>query len=374
VFYNAYLPDIASKEERDRVSSYGFALGYLGGFILLALNLVLFLMHDSFGLSVEMSTRINLASAGIWWLGFSSVTWGRLKSRHAARTMPQGETVLTVAFKQLSATMEIPARLIAVLLLSPMMIFIWAPLIAPFVMKLITVNGYPVEFAILPILVPPMFGPVIMLINFLKNKARTLPETSKFLTSYLIYNDGIQTVINVASTFAAAAVINGGLELDQQILIGTILWIQFVAFGGALFWGKLAKWIGPKRAIIVSLVIWTAVVLYAYAGLRGENRDVEFIILGTFIAIVLGGSQSISRSLFAQMVPANQEAEFFSIYEISERGTSWLGPMVFGITNQIAHDLRIAILVLIVFFAIGLFLLPFVNVEKAIRDTHREPV
>ena len=371
VFYNAYLPDIASEEERDRVSSYGFALGYLGGFVLLALNLALFLLHENFGISENLSVRINLASAGVWWLGFSKVTWSRLRARRADRALPEGENILSIAFKQLSETMEAPPRLIAFLLLSPLVIFIWAPLITPFVMQLITVQELPTELAILPILVPPMLGPVIMLIIFLRNKARTLPETSKFLTSYLIYNDGIQTVIAVASTFAAAPLLRGGLELPQDTLIAVILMIQFVAFGGALFWGRLAKWIGAKKAIIVSLVIWSGVVIYSYSGMKGEDRATEFFILGMFIAIVLGGSQAISRSLFAQMVPKNKEAEFFSIYEISERGTSWLGPMVFGIANQLFHNLRIAILALIFFFVVGLILLPFVNEKKAIEDAKK---
>jgi len=290
-----------------------------------------------------------------------------LLNRHAARAMPEGENLFSIAFKQLSETMEAPPKLIATLLLSPLAIFVWAPLITPFVMRLITVQQWPTELAILPILLP-MFGPIIMLIIFLRRKARTLPETSKYLTAYLIYNDGIQTVIAVASTFAAAPILRGGLELSQDTLIAVILMIQFVAFGGALFWGKLAQWIGAKRAIIVSLVIWAGVVIYAYGGLKGNNRVIEFMILGAFIAIVLGGSQAISRSLFSQMVPKNKEAEFFSIYEISERGTSWLGPMVFGLANQIFHNQRPAILSLILFFVVGLILLPFVNERKAIEQ------
>jgi len=284
--------------------------------------------------------------------------------------MPEGENILSIAFKQLSETMEAPPKLIATLLLSPLLIFVWAPLITPFVMRLITIQQWPTELAILPIFIP-LFGPIGMLVIFLRNKARTLPETSRYLTSYLIYNDGIQTVIAVASTFAAAPLLNGGLELPEQILIAVILWIQFVAFGGALFWGKLAKWIGAKQAIIVSLVIWAGVVIYAYSGLKGDGRVVEFWILGTFIAIVLGGSQAISRSLFAQMIPNHKEAEFFSIYEISERGTSWLGPMVFGLANQIFGNIRIAILALIFFFVVGLVILPFVNTRKAIEDVRK---
>jgi UMF1 family MFS transporter len=305
VFYNAYLPDIASEEERDRVSSYGWAMGYLGGGILLALNLAFFIFSEDLGVPGDIAVRINLASAGVWWLGFAFITWNRLRPRHAARTLPAGETYVSIGFKQLRKTFS---------------------------------------------------------------EVKSFPETLKFLLAYFLYNDGIQTVIAVASTFAAAPLIQGGLELSQDTLISVILMIQFVAFGGALFWGKLAQWIGSKQAILVSLVIWAGVVIYAYGGMKGPSATTEFFILGMFIAIVLGGSQAISRGLFSQMIPKGKEAEFFSFYEISERGTSWIGPLVFGLANQFFGDLRIAILSLIFFFIAGLIMLPFVNVNKAIAD------
>jgi UMF1 family MFS transporter len=371
VFYNAYLPDIASEEERDRVSSYGFALGYIGGFVLLALNLALFLLHDSFGISSGLAVRINLASAGVWWLAFSTVTWKRLHSRHAAHEIPPGDSLLTIAFKQLSKTMDVPANSIAFYLLSPLLIFIWAPLITPYITSLMNSGQLDPELAILPVFIP-LFGPVILLVRFLRNKYRTTPETSKYLTAYLIYNDGIQTVIAIASTFAAAPIIRGGLDLPDETLIAVILMIQFVAFFGALFWGRLAGWIGAKQSIIVSLVIWSGVVIYAYGGMKGDSRATEFMILGAIIALVLGGSQAISRSLFSQMIPKSKEAEFFSIYEISERGTSWLGTLVFGIAVTIFSNLRIAILALIFFFVVGLIILTFVNPNKAMEDAKRE--
>ncbi|MGB8981408.1 MAG: MFS transporter, partial [Anaerolineales bacterium] len=174
-----------------------------------------------------------------------------------------------------------------------------------------------------------------------------------------------------SSTFAVAPLIRGGLGLSQDTLIAVVLMIQFVAFFGALFWGRLAKWIGAKESIIISLVIWLGVVLYAFFGLRSESRAMEFFILGAFIALVMGGSQAISRSLFAQMIPAGKEAEFYSFYEVSERGTSWTGPLIFGLANQIMHSLRWGILALIVYFFAGLIVLPFVNVQKAMDDVKK---
>src|SRR5512140_2431950 len=240
VLYNSYLPDIASEDQRDRVSSYGWAMGYLGDGILLALNLAFYTFRNKLGIPTELAIRVNLASAGIWWLTFSFFTWARLHPRHARKPLPAGETYTSVGFKQLRQTVR---------------------------------------------------------------EIRHFPETLKFLGAFFLYNDGIQTVISVSSTFAAAPLLRGGLELDISTLTIVILIIQFTAFFGALFWGRLAKWVGAKQAIIISLVIWSFVVIYAYFGLRGDSRVVQFMLLGVVIAIVLGGSQAISRSLFAQMIP-----------------------------------------------------------------------
>ncbi len=199
------------------------------------------------------------------------------------------------------------------------------------------------------------------------------PETLKFLGAYFLYNDGIQTVISVSSTFAAAPLLRGGLEMDLSTLTIVILIIQFTAFFGALFWGRLAGWLGAKKSILVSLFIWSAVVIYAYFGLRGSSRVLEFMLLGVVIALVLGGSQAISRSLFAQMIPPGREAEFYSFYEVSDKGTSWFGPLLFGLVNQIFGSLRQAILSLIFFFVVGLIALPFVDEQRAMRDAQASP-
>ncbi len=305
VFYNSYLPDIASEDQRDSVSSYGWAMGYLGGGLLLLLNLVFYQFREKLGIPTGLVVRINLASAGVWWLGFSFITWSRLRPRHAQRQLPAGENYFSIGFKQLSSTIR---------------------------------------------------------------ELKKYPETLRYLLAYFFYNDGIQTVIAVSATFAAAPVLRGGLGIETGTLTMVILMIQFMAFFGALFWGKLAGWIGAKQSIVVSLVIWLGVVGYAYGGLYGDSRVTQFFILGAFIALVMGGSQAISRSLFAQMIPIGKEAEFYSFYEVSERGTSWIGPLLFGLMNQMFGNLRLAILSLIVFFIIGLVVLPFVNVKKAVDD------
>ena len=310
VFYNAYLPDIASEDQRDRVSSYGWAMGYLGGGLLLLFNLAFYQLRDFLGVSEALAVRVNLASAGVWWFGWSFLTWSRLRARRAARSLPPGKNYLTVGFEQLRTTFR---------------------------------------------------------------EAGNYPQTIRYLIAYLVYNDGIQTVIAVSAIFAAAPLIQGGLAMDQGTLIILILMIQFVAFGGALFWGRLATWVGAKQAILISLVIWSLVVIYAYFGLQGDSRTVEFFILGVFIALVLGGSQAISRSLFAQMIPKGKEAEFFSIYEISERGTSWIGPLLFGLVNQLTGSLRPAIVSIIIFFVLGLILLSRVDVRQAMLEAGNDP-
>ncbi len=310
VFYNAFLPDIADPDERDRVSSVGYAVGYLGGGILLTLNLALYLMRDTIGIDANLAVRINLFSGGLWWFAWSFVTWKLLRSQDIARALPPGENYLSAGIKQLIQTFS---------------------------------------------------------------EAKRYPHTIRFLIAYLLYNDGIQTVFAAASIFATAPLLRGGLEIDQGMLTQVILMIQFVAFGGALLFGKIAMRIGAKRALITGLVVWTLAVIYSYLGLRGESRFLEFWILGGCIAVVMGGTQAVSRGLFANMIPPGKESEFFSIYEVSERGTSWLGPMAFGLVNQFTGSLRPAIVSIILFFIVGLVLLLRVDVRRAIAESGNKP-
>ncbi|MCA9871467.1 MAG: MFS transporter [Anaerolineae bacterium] len=300
VFYNAYLPDIASEDQRDRVSSFGWAMGYLGGGLLLLFNLIFFQFSENLGISSGLAVRINLASAGLWWLGFSVFTWRRLRSRRPRRELPAQQSYISAGFKQLGQTFR---------------------------------------------------------------ELRYFPQTVRFLVAYLIYNDGVQTVIAISAIFGAEE-----LGLDVGTLSMVILVVQFVAFFGALFFGWLAGRTGTKRALVISLVIWSSVVIYAYGFLYDAAG---FFILGVAVGLVMGGSQALSRSMFSQMIPIGREAEYFSLYEISERGTSWLGPFVFALVNQFTGSLRLAILSVILFFVLGLFILLVTNTQEAIAEARR---
>ncbi|MQA06366.1 MAG: MFS transporter [Streptosporangiales bacterium] len=296
VVYNSFLNDIATVDERDRVSSRGWAFGYLGGALLLGLNLALFLGHDRLGIGEGDAVRICLLSAGIWWAAFTVIPLRTLRNRrpvHVERGRP-----LSAGFRQLGRTIA---------------------------------------------------------------SLRHQPRTLLFLAAFLLYNDGIQTVISLASVYGSEE-----LELGQSVLISTILLVQFMAFVGALLLGKLAQLFGTKRVVLASLVLWTAVVVVAYFLETGAAT--QFYLLGAAIAIVLGGSQALSRSLFSLLIPRGREAEFFGFYEISDKGTSWIGPLVFGLALQVTGSYRSAIVSLVVFFVVGFVLLAATNLPRAVRE------
>jgi MFS transporter, UMF1 family len=302
VVYNAFLPEISTPDERDKISAQGWALGYLGGGLLLAANLALFTVHESLGLSVGHAARISFLSAGLWWALFTLIPISRLRNRREVALLP-GTGVLSAGFRQLRHTLR---------------------------------------------------------------EARAYPRTLLFLAAYLFYNDGIQSVILLSAVYGV-----NELGFEQSTIIVAILMVQFVAFAGALALGRLARAFGAKRVVLGSLVLWTLVVAAAYS--LEEGATAQFFALATFIGFVLGGSQALSRSLYSQMIPRGKEAEYFSLYEISERGTSWLGAVTFGTVNQLTGSYRAAILSLVVFFVVGFALLAAVNVRRAIAEAGNSP-
>lgn len=187
--------------------------------------------------------------------------------------------------------------------------------------------------------------------------ARKYPKTLIFLAAYVFYNDGVQSVIALAAQFGSAEL---GLGLD--VLTQVILMVQFVAFFGALLFKYIAKWVGTRNALLISIAIWALALVYAYAGLKTTGG---FFLLGGIIGIVLGGSQALSRSLFANLIPIGSETEYFGVYELSERGSSWLGPLFFAFSYELSHSYRLAIFSLIAFFIVGFVILLFVNNSRS---------
>lgn len=304
VIYDGILCRIAGPDERDRVSSRGWALGYIGGGLLLAINLGLMTLHESLGISYEMSIRISLLSAGLWWGVFTIIP--------------------VVGLRQLPRT--------------------------------------PID--VLADLPPGKRRPVRAAFAQLADTFRDLrnyPQTLLFLVAYLFYNDGIQTVIGQSSLYASSEL---GMETNQVMIV--FLMIQFTAFFGALGFGRIAGRWGARKTVLSGIAIWLGVVVVAVflpAGVFGA-----FVALGLGIALVMGGTQALSRSLFSQLVPFGREAEYFSLYQAMERGTSWTGALIFGLVFTLTGTYRWSILALIVFFLIGGLLLLKVDMRKGIAD------
>ena len=177
----------------------------------------------------------------------------------------------------------------------------------------------------------------------------------RFLLAFFCYNDGVQTIIVVSSLFAVSE-----LGATSKDILFLLLFIQFIAFLGALFFGWLSERIGTKQSIILSLLIWIAIVIGAYLFLKDI---IGLFILGFFVAIVLGGTQALSRSIFSFVIPNEKESEFYSFYEIGEKGSSWLGPLIFALFVQVTGNTRDAILSVILFFILGLIFLLKMDIE-----------
>jgi MFS transporter, UMF1 family len=307
VVYNSFLPRLAGPDERDKVSSRGWALGYLGGGLLLLINLgvVQMLTVDGDDQRTLDLARWCIVSAGVWWAGFTlmPLSWLNEHPAGAAARPGAGGNILTDGFRQLGRT----------------------------------IRGL-----------------------------RAYPLTLFFLLAYLIYNDGIQTIIALASQFGTEE-----LNLTQTTLIITILIVQFLAFGGALLLGAVAGKIGAQKTVLLSLVLWLGVVLAAFWLPEGE--PLPFMLLGVAIGLVLGGSQALSRSLFSQLIPEGKEGEYYGFYEISDKGTSWLGPLAFGLVFQLTNSYRIGIVSLVVFFVVGAILLALVPMRRAIVAAGNTP-
>ena len=303
VFYNAFLIDITTEDKRDRISSYGYGLGYLGGVVMLVLNLLIINNAERLGITTGMAVRISFLAASLWWGVFAIITFNLIKTRGAEKQVPKDKNLITVGFSEIWQTLK---------------------------------------------------------------ELRRLRYTMLFLIAYLFYNDGIQTVILQSSVFISYELFTSkGLASDSSFLITIFIVAQIFALIGAIGFEYIARYIGTKQTIILSLIIWCAIVIYAYAFFQSA---IQAYVMGGFIGMVLGSAQALSRSLYSQMIPKGRESSFFGLYEISEKGTSWMGQLLFTIIVGATGSFRQAILGLIVFFVIGSVILLFTDTTKAIHE------
>jgi MFS transporter, UMF1 family len=305
VFYEALLPHIAAPGEIDRVSAAGYAIGYLGGGVLLALNLAWIQKPALFGLpsgeglpesEATLPARLAFLSVAVWWALFS-IPLFRKVPEPPVRIEPDerlGESPVRAARMRLGET----------------------------------------------------FG-----------ELRSYRQAFLMLLAFLVYNDGIQTIIKMATAYGTE------IGIDQGALIGAILLVQFVGIPCTFLFGTVAGRIGAKRAIFLGLVAYTAISILGYY----MSTAAHFYALAGLVGVVQGGTQALSRSLFASMIPQHKSGEFFGFFSIFEKFAGIFGPLIFAGTIAATGSSRNAILAVIGFFALGAALLALVDVEEGQR-------
>ncbi|ROR01605.1 UMF1 family MFS transporter [Desulfosoma caldarium] len=286
IFYNAFLPHIASPSQHDWLSGLGYAYGYVGGGLLLALHLIW--LHEPRWIGLETThqvVRFAFFTVGVWWAFFTLPCLLWLPSQ----TSRPRDTAST-------QWMPFPVAL-------------WKDLWAR-------------------------------------------PRVAAMVVAYFFYNNGIQTVITMASVYGATE-----LGLSTTSLTGAFLMTQWIAFPGATLLSAAAERFGTRRVLFISLAVWCCVVVFAY----GMHSPWHFWILAAIVGFILGGSQSLSRSLFSRLIPGEKSAEFFGFFAIGGKFSAILGPLVFGILRDVFGTPRPAILSLVAFFLIGAAMLATVK-------------
>ncbi len=284
VFYDSLLPYVADKDNIDLVSTLGYAIGYLGGGLLLVLNLAMILKPKLFGLvDSQWGSRISFLSVAIWWLVFS---------------------VPTFYF-----VFEPPKDVTSTL-------------------RNLFIEGYHRIFKTF-------------------RHVRKYTEVWKFLLAYWLYNDGISTIIIMATIFGTE------IGIGQKHLIGAILLVQFLGIPFTLLFGQMTKYIKTKSCILIGLVIYILITIGGYF----IRTPMHFWILAMLVALVQGGCQALSRSFFGKMIPKENSAEFFAFYDISAKFAGMIGPTVYGLSSQMLGSSRYGIISLVIFFLLGGFIL-----------------
>jgi UMF1 family MFS transporter len=296
-FYNSLLPGIASATEIDRVSTAGFALGYLGGGLLLGLNLLMISSPATFGLSdAGAATRVAFLTVAVWWAVFSIPLFRKVPE--PTRRIVAGEAnvgTLQAAFGRLGETF--------------------------------------------------------------RDLRTRYKDAGLLLLAFLLYNDAVNTIIRLATTFADE------IGIPTSYALGAILMVQFVGVPFAFLFGALADRIGTKKAIFVGLFIYVLITLVGFV----LRTTWQFFLLAFLVAIAMGGIQALSRSLFASLIPKHKAGEMFGFFGVFDRFGGALGSIVFGLVLSATGSSRPAILALIVFFVVGGLVLAKVDVARGVR-------
>jgi len=306
VFYDAFLPQLAEPGQEDQVSSKGFSYGYAGGGLQFACVLVLIAFHDFFGLTAAGAARAGMLSAALWWGGFALVSARFLSEPPVKKKFSEKHSLNFSGSVVLGFTR------------------VWKTML----------------------------------------QVGKLKHLVLFLVAFLVYNEGIQTVIQMATMYGKQE-----LKLSSTALMVTLLLVQIVGIFGALLFSWIAGRTGAKRAVMISLVVWSGVVIYAYF----IHTSMEYFVMGGVVGLVLGGSQAISRSLYASMIPEDSPAEFFGFYSVVNKFSAVWGPFIFALIRHWTGSSRNAILSVIIFFILGIILLSFVD-EKKSRDARHKIV
>jgi UMF1 family MFS transporter len=302
VFYDGFLPEISTPDTIDQVSARGYAFGYLGGGLQFALSLGLVAGHEVLGISSILGVKLSLALVGLWWFGFSIFALARLRETGKSQPLPKKYRGSLVPIAYVKVGFERT----------------WAT----------------------------------------ARKLMSFKQLTLFLLAYMVYNDAVQTVISMASVYAALT-----LKLQITIIMVAMLIIQIVAFFGALLFGALAGRIGAQRALLVSLGLWILLVVNAY--FLPEGAALRFLFLGAFVGLVLGGTQALSRSLYGSMIPETAAAEFYGFYSIFSKFSAIWGPLIFGVVSDVTGSARYAILSITVLLTLGAALLASVDIDAA---------
>jgi UMF1 family MFS transporter len=302
VYYDALLPHVARADEIDQVSSRGYMMGYFGGGVLLAVNLVMIMVLPSVfpALGTGLMTRLSFVTVAIWWLIFSIPLLTRVKE--PPRKIEAGEEHLR-----------------------------------------------------------PIKASITRLINTFKD-LKKYRDLSMGLLAFWIYANGIGTIITMATIYGKE------LNFSDITLIGTLLMVQILAAPFALLFGWLAKKIGTKKAIYISLTIYSLIAIAGYF----MYHEWQFWVLGAAVATVQGGSQALSRSMIGRMMPKSKSAEFYGFFSVFEKFASILGPAIFGVISRLMNESRLSIASLIVFFLLGMFVLTKVNMQRGEETARRE--